>query len=267
MPPTASVGQREHSQHGGARLDRARIPHRRLRRPHASLQREGRRVGVHPGGQPGLRAGVEVGRHGRLEALRGGAGRKRRRHHEVAQPRPLRLPHRILATPPVRGGRQQQWLVEQSARHAGPERGQTGAFEHAGPGHVGKYHLAGAQGLQQARNPERGVGAQLQRIEPFVVDTAQHHVHPFQALHRLQEHPAATHGEVAAFDQRDAQIDAPGTPARNRFHAADRASAARCGPAGRPGSVRAGRRAATRMMQPRAARSRRRKPRAAPARR
>ncbi len=151
-------------------------------------------------------AGVQVGRHHRLEALRGAAGREGRRDDELGQSSALRLPHRILPAPPVCRCRQRQLLTEQTLGDAGPEGCQARALEHAGAGCVGHHHFSGAQRLQQAGHPECRIGAQLERIEPFIVDAAQHDMHPLQTLHRLEEHLPIAHREVTAFDQRDAEV-------------------------------------------------------------
>ena len=52
----------------------------------------------------------------------------------------------------------------------------------AEPGRVGHQHVAGADGLQQARHAQARIGAQFQRVEELVVQALEHAVHRLQAL-------------------------------------------------------------------------------------
>ena len=74
------------------------------------------------------------------------------------------------------------------------------------PSALASTRLPRAQHLHQARHAERRIGAQFERIAVVVVQASQQRVHRLQALDGLQEQPLAAHREVAAFDQRQAEV-------------------------------------------------------------
>ena len=71
---------------------------------------------------------------------------------------------------------------------------------------VGDDDVAGADGIDQAGDAEQRVAAQLERIAEAVVEPAEDDVDRLQAFERLDEDAAIAHGQVAAFDQREAEI-------------------------------------------------------------
>ncbi len=89
---------------------------------------------------------------------------------------------------------------------AGKKRQQRRRFEHAHAERVGHEHAAGAARLHEPRHAERRVVPKLHRIAEVVVEPAQDPVHRLEALHGLEEDPVVSHREVAAFDEREAEI-------------------------------------------------------------
>ena len=67
---------------------------------------------------------------------------------------------------------------------------EPGVLEDAGAERVDDAHGAGATGLDESGNPERGVGPQLQRVAEAGVDASQDHVHRLPAADGAQ--PDAT---------------------------------------------------------------------------
>ncbi|MDR8832539.1 hypothetical protein FEQ02_03603 [Burkholderia pseudomultivorans] len=111
-----------------------------------------------------------------------------------------------LAAPPRVHGRQRQRFAEQALREARHEAEHARRFEEARARRVREQHVAGAHGLQQPRHAEQRIGAQLERIEPRVVDAPQDPVHRFEPAQRLQEHVVVARGQVAALDEREAKV-------------------------------------------------------------
>ncbi len=111
-----------------------------------------------------------------------------------------------LAAPPRRHRRQRQVLAEQVPAQAGQEGQHRRRLEHAAAERVGHGDAAGPHRLDQAGDAERRVAAQLQRIAEAVVHAAEHDVDRLQALDRLQEDGLVADGQVAAFDEHEAEI-------------------------------------------------------------
>jgi hypothetical protein len=124
----------------------------------------------------------------------------------VAQLRQHGFERGALAAPPGGESRELELLADQPSRKAGQEAEQRGRFEERRARHVGHQHVAGANRLQQAGHAERGIGAQLQRVEELVVQPLDEAVHRAQALQRLEVQALVAHREVAALDQRHAEI-------------------------------------------------------------
>ncbi len=66
---------------------------------------------------------------------------------------------------------------------------------------VGDRDAAGAGGVDQSGAAEHGVGAELQRVQEFVVDPLVDHVHALLAGGGAHVHPVAAADQVAALDQ------------------------------------------------------------------
>ena len=60
--------------------------------------------------------------------------------------------------------------------------------------------------FHQPGDAEQRVAAQLERIAEVVVEPAEDDVDRLQAVERLEEHAAVAHGQVAALDEREAEI-------------------------------------------------------------
>ena len=71
---------------------------------------------------------------------------------------------------------------------------------------VREQHVARAHRLQQPRHAEHRIGPQFERIEPCIVDAPQDAVHRLESAQRLQEHAVVARGQVAAFDEREAEV-------------------------------------------------------------
>lgn len=156
-------------------------------------------IGELPGRKP--RADHRLERAARLHA------RGERRLHDAAREQRQRLvARRLLAAPPRMHRGQRQRLVEQGLREARQEAENAGRFEKARARQVREQHVARAHRLHQPRHAEQRIRAQLERIEPFVVDAPQDSMHRFEPAQRLQIDALVARGQVAAFDEREAQV-------------------------------------------------------------
>ena len=79
-------------------------------------------------------------------------------------------------------------------------------FDHAAAERIGQHHAAGAHRFDQARNAQRGIAAQFERIAEIGIDAAEDDGDTFQPRQRLQEHLPVAHRQVVAFHQREAEI-------------------------------------------------------------
>ena len=111
-----------------------------------------------------------------------------------------------LTAPPGRHRRQQQLLAEQLAAERRQERQERRRLDHPGAERVGDDDVAGADGIDEPGDAEEGVAAQLQRIAEAVVEAAEDDVDRLQAFERLDEDAAIADRQVAAFDEREAEI-------------------------------------------------------------
>ena len=116
------------------------------------------------------------------------------------------LDGRLLAAPPRRHRRQLERFAQHPLRDAGQEAQQRSRFDNAGTQGIGHDDPARAHGAQQARHAQCRIGAQFDRIAIVIVEPAQDRVHAPQARQRLQIDGIATHGQVVALDQRQAQV-------------------------------------------------------------
>ena len=124
---------------------------------------------------------------------------------------PLRALPRVLergrlAQPPGRDRRQLQRLAEQLAAEARQVAEQRARLEHARAERVGEQHVAAPRAIGQAGDAERGIGAQLERIAVVVVLAAHDRVDALQAVDRLQPDAVVAHRQVAALDEREAEV-------------------------------------------------------------
>ena len=111
-----------------------------------------------------------------------------------------------FTAPPARNGRQLQFFAQQVTRQRRHEAQQRIRFKKARAWGVGHQHVAAAHGLQQAWHTQCGVGTQLQRVEPVVVDPLEQAVHGLQTLQGLQVELFIAHRQVIALHQTQAQI-------------------------------------------------------------
>ena len=154
--------------------------------------------------------GQHLGRHQRpdagVEGAAAGRPRVSRFDHAAAQ-LGQHLAHggRLAAPPGVQGG-QLQLFAQQAPRERGQKAEQRARFKKARTRRVGHQQVAGAHRLQQAGHTQARFGAHLQRVEKGVVDPLDEAVHRPQAVQRLQVQAAPAHRQIAAFDQRQAQV-------------------------------------------------------------
>ena len=87
---------------------------------------------------------------------------------------------------------------QKTQQRAGLQKGRTRCVHHG--------HVAGANHLQQAWHAQRGVGAQLQRVQKFVIQPLEQTVDRLQALEGFEEQAVVAHHQVAAFYQRQAEV-------------------------------------------------------------
>ena len=125
---------------------------------------------------------------------------------EALGPAPGVVERGRLAEPPGRDRRQLQRLAEQLAAELRQEAEQRARLEHARAERIGEQHVAAPRAVGEAGDAERGVGAQLERIAVVVVLAAHDRVHALQAVDRLQPDAVVAHREVAALDQREAEV-------------------------------------------------------------
>ena len=111
-----------------------------------------------------------------------------------------------LAAPPRRDRRDLQLLVQQELAQSRQERGIGGRFGQARTEGVGDGDLARAHRLHQAGNAQHRIAAQFERIAEVIVLAAHDNVDGKQPAQGFQKHAVIAHGEVAAFDQRVAEV-------------------------------------------------------------
>ena len=197
-------GAGEHAQADRARLQAGRaaiLPHRRLRQAHQFLGDVVVRIGAQIGNERRARLAVEIlAEHGRLEGDRAAW-----LDHQAVEPGDDGFQRGRFAAPPGGHRGHLERLAQQALGQRRQEAEQGARLEQARTEAVGDHHIAAHGGLGQAGHAEQRV-LQLERIARFVVDPAHDHVHPVQSGQRLDEDDAVAHRQVAAFDQRQAQV-------------------------------------------------------------
>ena len=111
-----------------------------------------------------------------------------------------------LPAPPGLDRPEPQLLAQQRAAQRRQERHQRRGLRDAGAQRVRDRDLPVARRLQQPGHAQQRLGPQLQRIAVVVVEAAQDHVHRVQPAQRLEEHAPVAHGQIAALDQRVAEV-------------------------------------------------------------
>ena len=124
----------------------------------------------------------------------------------LAQAGQCRVHRHALAAPPGGQGWQRQRLPQQMLRERRQKTHQRGRLQKAGSWRVGHQHVARADHLHQASYAQRGVGAKLQRVQIFIINPLQQHMHRFQPFERLQVQMLAAHDQVGTLHQAQAQV-------------------------------------------------------------
>ena len=113
---------------------------------------------------------------------------------------------RLAAPPRRRPTAAAAVLAEQVPAQLRQEGQQRRRLDQAAAQRVGHRHVARAHRLHQAGHAEERVAPQLQRIAEVVVEPAEDHVHRLQAAQQLEEDAVVAHRQVAALDQRVAEV-------------------------------------------------------------
>jgi hypothetical protein len=111
-----------------------------------------------------------------------------------------------LAAPPGCYRRHCQRLAEQLPAGAGQESRQCGRLDQATAEGIGDQDVAGTHGLQQARNAERRIAAQFERVAVVVIQPAEQRMYTPQAAECSEVDAIAAHRQVLSFDQGKTEI-------------------------------------------------------------
>ena len=111
-----------------------------------------------------------------------------------------------FATPPGCHRGQLQFLASELLGQARQKAQERARLEHPRAKRVGDQHIAAPRAFGQAGDAQSRIGAQFNRVAKVVVLAAQDRVHAFEAVNGFQPDLAVTHRQIAAFDQRKAQI-------------------------------------------------------------
>ena len=151
---------------------------------------------------------------GELRPLRGRAHRTHQHpvaarrpgpfHHQRLEVRQDVLPLRIDRAVEGRDVGEHRLLAQIVADHRRNVRIDRLVVGDAGADRVRQRHVAGAIGIEQAGDAERGVGAEIERVDEVVVDPAVDHVDPARPARRLHVDEVVAHDEVVALDEFDA---------------------------------------------------------------
>ena len=134
------------------------------------------------------------------------ATRPDREENEVVEARQHVAPPGASAAPPALRATEGELLAEQRPGELPEERGQRRVLEEATPERVEYRHSSSPNGFDKAGNPEEGVRPELDRVAPLVVDPSQDHVDRVEARQRPQPDPVVLDEQVAALDERDAEV-------------------------------------------------------------
>ena len=169
---------------------------------HPLLRHEALRPRRHAGAQQHALVGREVGTKQR--GLVGGA--LQRLDQQLVEALPGIVERGRLAEPPGRDRRQLQRLAQQLFGQLGQVAEQGAGLEHARAQRVAEQHVAAACAVGQAGHAEGRIGTQFERVAVVIVLAAQDRVHALQACHGLHPDAAAAHRQVAALDEREAEV-------------------------------------------------------------
>jgi len=111
-----------------------------------------------------------------------------------------------FATPPGGQRGHGQWLTQQVLGNGREKTQHRAGFKWRRAWCVGQQQVARPHRLHQPGHAQGGVGPQLQRVEPLVVQPFDEHVHRLQPMQGFEVQALVAHGEVVAFDQVQAQV-------------------------------------------------------------
>ena len=126
--------------------------------------------------------------------------------HALAQPLQRAVPVFGLAAPPGGQGGQRQRLAQQVLADGGQVAQQRARFQRGRAGRVGQQQMARTQRLHQARHAQVGVGAQLERVQPLVVQGFDQHIDGLQPLDGFEIQALLAHRQVVALNQVQPQV-------------------------------------------------------------
>ena len=207
---TGLIGQGKDAQNHRPRAQAAalalRLPHRRVRQRQKSLQSM-RRAVAQDAARPFVALALrQRTANDRLKTAAPGVGRVAGLDHALVQARQGGMHGAGLAAPPARHRRQLQLLAQHLAGHGRHKAQQGTGLQKARTRRIGQQHIATAHRLQQAGHPQRGVSAQLQRIEPVVIHALEQSVHALQALQGFEVELFLAHQQITALHQAQAQV-------------------------------------------------------------
>ena len=116
------------------------------------------------------------------------------------------VPLFLLAAPPHGDAGDLQLLAQQMAAQHGQERLERQQLDKPAAQRVRNRNGTRAHRLDQPGDAERAVDAKLQRVAVIVIQAAQDDMDGLQPAQRLQEDVPVAHRQVAALDQRDAEV-------------------------------------------------------------
>ncbi len=197
-------GDREDAQRRCPRHDGAVLvaPRRRVREAHPLLGDVGVRLAMHAVDEARATGSVELVAEDGLHLHR----RIRGLDDQLVEMRDDVLESGRLSAPPRRDRRHRELLAEEPLAQRGIEAGESARLEDGAAERVRHEHVARANDVEEPRNAERRVGAQLDRVAEVVVEPAQDRVHAPEPAERLQVDAVAANDEVLPFDERKAEI-------------------------------------------------------------
>ena len=111
-----------------------------------------------------------------------------------------------LAAPPRGDRRYLQFLIQEKLAQSRQERGIRRRFRQSRTECIGDRDLARPDRLHQAWNAQHRIAAQFERIAEVIVLAAHDDIDGKQPAQRFQEHAVVAHREIAALDQRVAEV-------------------------------------------------------------
>ncbi len=107
----------------------------------------------------------------------------------------------LPSTPPGLGAPEGEVLAEQGGGQCVEEAGQRRILDDPAPQRIDHCHPAASGHLQESGHTEEGIGPELDRVAPLVVDPPDDHVDRVEAAERAEPHAVVGHDQVAPLDE------------------------------------------------------------------